>query len=699
VRDAALAVEHAHSKGIIHRDLKPGNLMRDTTGRVMVMDFGLARRVAGASSLSMSGMAIGTPAYISPEQARGIPNVDARADVYSLGATLYALVTGRPPFVSPDVAQLLACAIESDPLRPSRLVPSIPVDLETIILKTLEKDPSRRYLTAEALAADLTRWLDGDPILARPTSIAYVAWKRVRKRPVTVALVSLLSAALAVALVVAMNRYRVAVAALSEAEGHRAVAVRKAADLERELESKERRRRAMDALRPATDVLSLWEFTRGILRTGDDKLAREAIDEALRHDPTYGQAWIEEGRLRWKLGIHGGAVEAFDKAALDPPCAASAVYYRARLRLLHYLLTRPLPELRLSGSEFVIERGRGPETDELRAVREAAVVDLAGCTRLFPAGDPRTVYVKGLLALVHASGPAQHVAAAESIRPALESMRVPRWEGSLVRAIAFIDAGEFRSALEAMSDSSMRGGGNEPTVTLLIGMCAWAESLRRTAAGEPGEGLLNEALQALDESIRVQPDSTRALYYRALANRTRGDRTASRRDLDRAITLDPENQGCRVARGVLRYETGDPTGAIEDYSAVLRLQPGLAAVWSNRAQAKRALRDLAGAIEDLDKAIELDAAQPGPWVNRSAAKRAKGDLDGAVGDASRAIQLDANHAGAWLNRGNAKVDQRDYAGAVADWERFVALAPAHPYAPQVRIDIDKARALMKEEDK
>ena len=309
------------------------------------------------------------------------------------------------------------------------------------------------------------------------------------------------------------------------------------------------------------------------------------------------------------------------------------------------------------------------------------------------------IYARALLAMARATNPAQSLAAADAVRTAVESNRIPKWEAWIVQAIGCIEAREFRRALTAVRECVRGGGGADATVAELFGMCAWAEGVRCIAIGQPSDAILKEALAALNEGLTLSPDSIRGLYYRALTCRAMGNRSEARRDLDRAITLDPRNVGCLVARGVLRYETGDPTGAIEDYSTALGLQPGLAAVWSNRAQAKRSLRDMEGAIQDLDKAIELDASQPGPWVNRSAAKRAMGDLDGAVGDASRAIQLDGNHPGAWLNRGNAKLDQKDLAGAVADWERFVELAPAHGFAPQVRADIDRVRALMKEEDK
>ena len=166
-RQAALALEHAHQLGVVHRDVKPSNLLLDLRGQLWVTDFGLAQ-VAGDPGLTISGELLGTIRYASPEQLlarRGI--VDHRSDVYSLGATLYELLTLRPPFDERDRNALIRQIADDDPRPPRSLDPSIPSELETIVLKALRKDPADRYGTAQELADDLKRFLDGRPILAR----------------------------------------------------------------------------------------------------------------------------------------------------------------------------------------------------------------------------------------------------------------------------------------------------------------------------------------------------------------------------------------------------------------------------------------------------------------------------------------------------------------------------------------------------
>lgn len=170
----ARAVQHAHERGILHRDLKPANVLIDGDDQPLVTDFGLAKRVAGGASLTGTGAILGTPSYMSPEQAAGMTNdITPASDVYSLGAILYELLTGRPPFLAASSVETLLLVRSEEPVRPRLLNPQIDADLEFICRKCLEKRPGHRYPNAAKLADDLEAFLQGEPVSARSSNLVY----------------------------------------------------------------------------------------------------------------------------------------------------------------------------------------------------------------------------------------------------------------------------------------------------------------------------------------------------------------------------------------------------------------------------------------------------------------------------------------------------------------------------------------------
>jgi WD40 repeat protein/tRNA A-37 threonylcarbamoyl transferase component Bud32 len=208
VKTIAEAVHYAHQRGVIHRDLKPSNILIDQHDQPRITDFGVAKRLSGTTDygppttdLTLTGQVLGSPNFMAPEQAQGRHReVGPASDVYSIGALLYHLLTGRPPFQAATLTEVLRQVALTDPVAPRLLNPGLPVDLETICLKCLEKDVPRRYPTAQALADELDRFLRGEPILARPIGLAGKVGKWCRRQPVRAGLVAALMVVFALGL-------------------------------------------------------------------------------------------------------------------------------------------------------------------------------------------------------------------------------------------------------------------------------------------------------------------------------------------------------------------------------------------------------------------------------------------------------------------------------------------------------------------
>lgn len=190
VEAMARAMHFAHERGIIHRDLKPDNVLLTADGTPKITDFGLAKKIEGGSGVTQTGAIMGTPSYMAPEQADGrTKNVGPAADIYSLGAVLYRLIVGRPPFQAATPVETVMMVVRDEPVPPRRLLPRLPKDIETICLKCLQKEPARRYATAAELADDLARFVNDEPVRARPVR-PWERWARwVRRHPSTAALV------------------------------------------------------------------------------------------------------------------------------------------------------------------------------------------------------------------------------------------------------------------------------------------------------------------------------------------------------------------------------------------------------------------------------------------------------------------------------------------------------------------------------
>jgi WD40 repeat protein/tRNA A-37 threonylcarbamoyl transferase component Bud32 len=338
MQQVAQAVDYAHQRGIVHRDLKPHNILLAPGGQPKITDFGLAKR-AEDSNLTQTGQILGTPSYMPPEQAAGqAAQVGPLSDVYSLGATLYCLITGRPPFQSSSPLETLKQVLEQEPVSPRELNRSISKDLETICLKCLQKSPQRRYASAGELAADLQRFIDGEAILARPITRLERAWRWARRKPLAAGLGAMTVVALVLltwglwhrgALIATAQQLQAAERLKSVSEFHKTMSQIREASASAvhgwTWEAETQLRKARQSM-PSEEEVTPWQTTYAELLTRHDLRHLRTIGEGIK---TSEIAFSPDGK-RVALGMNKHATEysvsvyrVSDGAPLDTYTASS----------------------------------------------------------------------------------------------------------------------------------------------------------------------------------------------------------------------------------------------------------------------------------------------------------------------------------------------------------------------------------------
>ncbi|MCE9581238.1 MAG: protein kinase, partial [Planctomycetes bacterium] len=546
VAAVAEALGAAHREGIVHRDVKPSNIIVDSNGRPVLVDFGLARDgAAGGNALTLTGALIGTLHYMSPEQACRAPrSASPPSDVFSLGVVLFRALTGHLPFLRDD-AQLLVAILQEEPPTPSRINAEISRDLDTICLKCLEKNPDRRYPDGSALAADLRRYLAGTPIEASPVSRTRRFFRRLFGIDGSGVTADLRKA----------EEERVAVAERAQAQ----------------LEALKKLERARPALEQARQILYDREATgEDLLRRVD--AAQSLIEQALARCPDLALGYYLLGRALMLRGHDDRAEEALRRAIQLDPDFGPAHFHLGGLVVeaaIFEFLSWPVEERvlhagqmrkRLADGEVQLARalllGRGFE-DVARLHLASA---MGACAR-----DDKA-------------------RAAELCRegitnfPRAEGREIYHWLLGFCAADPYEQVHGFDGALEVRPRFAPALAARGNAMALLA---RWSE-----------------ALPDLDESIRLKPRNTPAVISRGLIRSRIGDLEGARADLEEGVSLRPDSPSAWQGRGAVRALQGDWRGAKADFEESLKRQPDFAAARSGLDSAMCELSAMAGQAGD-----------------------------------------------------------------------------------------------------
>ncbi|MFO0968008.1 MAG: tetratricopeptide repeat protein [Gemmataceae bacterium] len=614
---AAEGLEYAHGVGIVHRDIKPANLMIDGGGKLWITDFGLARTAAD-SGLTMTGDVLGTLRYMSPEQAlakHGL--VDHRTDIYALGATLYELLTGQPAVEGPDRREILHKIAEEEPSPPRQWNRAIPIDLETIVLKALAKNPAERYATAQELADDLRRFHEDHPIRARRPSLIrrLRGWRR-RHKPLATGVGAVLLTVLLLG-GTALWRQQVREAATEQA-------------VSEDLREAER----LQKLERWAEALQALERASGRLANGGSENLREQVQR--RRQEVALVAQLEEARLsRWNLtGDRVFGLTESDRA------------YQVAFAT-HGL------DLEMLGSEEMARR-----------VRESAIH-----TQLVAALDDWALTKEGLQ-----RGSGEGVRAVVRLAdddPWRQQLRAAKDQRALERLVS--DKEVLTQPPASLVQLALALGNREGRARLLrqaqlrYPADFWINHYLAHALSDPAE-----ASGFFRAALALRPQSA-GLYYSLGVTLSRAKKLPEAVDaFRRAVELKPSAGTYEVMARTLR-DQGKLAEAVDAFRKAIELKPNRAIVYHELGYALYLHKKLPDAVDAYRKAIEFGDA--GAYFDLGNALGDQGKLAEAVTAFRKAIELKPNYAEGYIDLGNALCRQKKLPEAVAAHRKAIELKP------------------------
>lgn len=635
VCDIASALHYAHANNLIHRDIKPSNILIDNQGRPYLTDFGLAKETTGLErALTMSGTVLGTPEYMSPEQATGDKNrTDQRSDVFSLGATLYHSLAGQSPFKGDDLYRVLEGVMHKDPIPPKRLVPAISRDIETICLKCLEKEPARRYQSAQELADDLKRFLNGEEILARPTGFITRIWRKSKRNraasfAVAGAVVILIGVViwLQIAKSDRITDYRAKALKSFEIKKFEDTLTWSRQILElspNDVEAKRLLSESQSLLNRRNEAKKVLDRSKHIA-AADDKI--KMLEHALEIDPAFAEAWQEIGYTYNDANDYRNAYKAFSKAIEVDKTLVNAYFERAHITM------------------DVFKDYKGAAGDFSK------VVEL----------DP------------------------ESYMGYFSKGTIENHNGKYKQAIA-----DLTRVIELKTDFgyayTVRGRVYEFTGRKDLALADWTKAIEIQPNGSDAyynrgtfylaDNKLDLALSDFNKYVELNPREPAGYCIRDIIYTQMGRLDLALADASKAVELNPDNADMHYRRAEVYSRKGDNDKAIADYSRAIELDSKCANAYVGRAACYGFKGQLDEAVVDCNKAIELTPALAYAYTTRGAVYIEQGDLDRAISDLDKSVELDPKHSAAYFHRGFAYHQKSDGDRAIADYSRAIKLAP------------------------
>ena len=636
--------------------MKPGNILIDEHGAPHVTDFGLAKRINETDALTLSGTVMGTPQYMPPEQASGLINrISVESDVYSLGAILYEMLTLRPPFQADTQVEILLKVKTEDPVAPRKLRATVDRDLETVCMKCLEKEQSRRYRSAEELAEELERWLRGEPIVARPHSAIERTLKWVRRHPAKTASLVLGTALVLVLIGSVLYGNEVKRRAEQQAEQQKIA---------------ERDRTAAAAAHAGIALLqSAKQAGDGAGAERDKKLleAEERFRVALffRPDHAFASAGLRDAAM---LHYNDALLlkdwrQAREKLMLARSAGLPDADYNAKGRELALLESARENQIRTRVAQLMADAA----SPERLTLQEFAVNELIALK------DPLTVTL--LAGYISHDNPECRKLALAALTWIGDASIVPK-------ALPYIqpktpDGADNPEGVQvaAITAVCLLGGKSDAAAYAAIGKRINMEPSKK---GSLFYERINGFYEELGRRVQVDaaaPRTAAAWIARAVEMGERNKFREEKEAYDQALLLEPRNVEALIGRGRARHTMHDYLGALADFQAAEKLGPPNAELLNFIAGDKIYLRDFAGALADLDKVVALNPNIPETYCSRGNCLSDLGRHEEALKAYDHALELSPKSNIFRINRAHARADLRDYEGAIADFKEALKLDP------------------------